>query len=461
MADSLEAETELYHFLKVACPKWSQARRGCQSDISKVVEKLRSIGVTNARTLVKRIDDGNTINEELAARGHPPLGREAFENIKKQSPFIRSLEFMDIPQVRQVGAFASVPQMLSGGRVAKGMRPLSGSGTLAKSRSGATCDGSSSAHEAISVASAEFPSALQGSEEQSNNVMETYGIDPSLYGGTGARLALSLREPGVPNKLRRRPVTSEINLNSPSAFSIKTLPPRPMSMGSLTTGHERNNSSASSATGSAGNPGQLGEDGEQSSTLRRLRAPTFGGSGIEVERSSSKPDASRKVGRTATAGTLFELSFNPDEADLAHGFRSFRRVGKEMRKQDIPAHWLCAHNLTPQQQGEEMLQEQFVMDERGRFERLIRPSSGFSDMRSHVAKKIRCRLRQEREHDSTSVLNIQHKCMNIRKNIASLANLRRDLSGLRVRVQALGSEEPVEQDVKRDVGENKKRASVA
>lgn len=76
------------------------------------------------------------------------------------------------------------------------------------------------------------------------------------------------------------------------------------------------------------------------------------------------------------------------------------------------------------------------MDERHRFERLVRPGSGVSDMRSFVAKKIHSRLQKEREHDSTATLNIQHKCMKIRKNVASLTNLRRDLCGLRIQVQA-------------------------
>merc|ERR1712232_139979 len=185
--------------------------------------------------------------------------------------------------------------------------------------------------------------------------------------------------------------------------------PRPMSTGSLTIPTP------------AGSPGLLSED---------LTTSALDGS-------------STKLTRAASAS---ELVSDDSELTLA---RSFRRAGKEMRNHDVPAHWLCAHRLTPQQQGEEMLQEQFALDERSRFERLIRPSNGTSAMRSHVAQKISCRLRKEREHDATSILNIQHKCMNIRKNISSLANLRKDISGLRLRVETLGHEKP-----ERDTAEN-------
>eukprot|EP00435_Cladocopium_sp_Y103_P056666 s713_g19.t1 len=109
---TLAAETELRHFLKLARPEWSKPRRRGRSDVVRVQAKLKAIGISDIDTLIKMVDK-NTINEELYNRGYVPLSREALDSIRKQKTFMQALESVDVPNIRQVGIFDPVAQMLS------------------------------------------------------------------------------------------------------------------------------------------------------------------------------------------------------------------------------------------------------------------------------------------------------------------------------------------------------------
>lgn len=85
-------------------------------------------------------------------------------------------------------------------------------------------------------------------------------------------------------------------------------------------------------------------------------------------------------------------------------------------------------------QGEEMLDEQDAHDEHRRLVRPLKLVAGSSPMRTHVTRNIACRLREEQQRDATQVLTIQQKCQNIRKHIASMGNLRRDLVSEKTRL---------------------------
>jgi len=109
---SLVAENELVHFLKLARPEWSKPRRRGRSDIVRVLAKLKAAGVNDIDTLIRKVEK-NTINEELYNKGFMPLSRAALDSIRKQKTFMQALESVDVPNIRQVGVFDPVAQMLS------------------------------------------------------------------------------------------------------------------------------------------------------------------------------------------------------------------------------------------------------------------------------------------------------------------------------------------------------------
>ncbi|CAE7503607.1 unnamed protein product [Symbiodinium natans] len=112
---SLVAENELRHFLKLARPEWSKPRRRGRSDIVRVLAKLKAVGVNDIDTLIRKVEK-NTINEELYNKGLMPLSRAALDSIRKQKTFMQALESVDVPNIRQVGVFDPVAQMLRGSR---------------------------------------------------------------------------------------------------------------------------------------------------------------------------------------------------------------------------------------------------------------------------------------------------------------------------------------------------------
>ena len=107
---------------------WSKPRRRGRSDVVRVQEKLKAVGVTDIDTLIKRVDK-NTINEvscvlkqnlsrffsleELYKRGFVPLSRESMDSIRKQKTFVQetrqgryegcceALDAVDVPNIRQ------------------------------------------------------------------------------------------------------------------------------------------------------------------------------------------------------------------------------------------------------------------------------------------------------------------------------------------------------------------------
>ncbi|CAE7215723.1 unnamed protein product [Symbiodinium sp. KB8] len=108
---SLVSENELVHFLKLARPEWSKPRRRGRSDIVRVLAKLKAVGVNDIDTLIRKVEK-NTINEELYNKGLMPLSRAALDSIRKQKTFMQALESVDVPNIRQVGVFDPVAQML-------------------------------------------------------------------------------------------------------------------------------------------------------------------------------------------------------------------------------------------------------------------------------------------------------------------------------------------------------------
>jgi hypothetical protein len=106
--------------------------------------------------------------------------------------------------------------------------------------------------------------------------------------------------------------------------------------------------------------------------------------------------------------------------------------------------WSCKSSRSPLQQGQDMLREQRAIDERDRVLKSLKCSPEVGQFRSHVAKNIHSRLREEaRREASADALQMQHQCMNIRNQLASMVNARRELAGLKSRVQELAGTQEV------------------
>lgn len=108
-----EEESDLRQFLKVVRPEWSCPKKHGLNDMNRALEKLKSIGVSDTRELMRRVNR-NTINEDFLMAGKSRFSQETMEALRKKSPFIRALDHLKEPYVRQIGAFAPVPQLLSG-----------------------------------------------------------------------------------------------------------------------------------------------------------------------------------------------------------------------------------------------------------------------------------------------------------------------------------------------------------
>lgn len=100
--------------------------------------------------------------------------------------------------------------------------------------------------------------------------------------------------------------------------------------------------------------------------------------------------------------------------------------------------WTCSRHKTPLQQGEEMLREQAALDDQRNLIRTVKVQDYDMPFRSHIADKIRLKLREEKKRDEmVGGLAMQQQCQNIRKQINLMVNSRRELASLRSRVQSL------------------------
>mmetsp|Transcript_100552 Transcript_100552/g.192781 ORF Transcript_100552/g.192781 Transcript_100552/m.192781 type:complete len:683 (-) Transcript_100552:64-2112(-) len=108
-----EDESELRQFLKVVRPDWSCPRMHGRSDVNRVLEKLKAIGVSDTKELMRRVNR-NKINEDFLIAGKTRFSQETMDAFRKQSSFVRALDHLKEPYVRQIGSFAPVPQLLTG-----------------------------------------------------------------------------------------------------------------------------------------------------------------------------------------------------------------------------------------------------------------------------------------------------------------------------------------------------------
>lgn len=486
---SLQGETELRQFLAIARPEWSISKRKGNSvksgraTVKKVLGKLRDVGVYDCVSLAERIDL-NTINEQLAAKGHQRFSREAIEAIKKHTYFIRSLEAADTPFIREVGNFASVPQMLSSKRIVGEQRGMSSSsscpeGLRTKPRPeqlpflekevAFDCGGElrlrGSENRQRKGKQRRPPVSLDGLFPQMNIAVSDEDLG-SAEAGTGSSYELRRRpsdqlpplrrsfSPGdgdVPDSAtpkRRTACDPAMRRSKTISFSLAStldaddnsegVDTASFSSGLATTSAPGGASRTKPSMVAASDSRDFTSEGANPNGWGSTTLSTSSHSGIDKTRSTTKEASRSAVGWQATDGV-------PSYSEAAQ----LLKTGNSMRNQPMDARWTSKFHKSVAQQGDEMLREQAVLDEKARFLR----SAFQDDMRSTIASTIRARLREESLRDVTQGLSIQQHVINIRKQFNHMTAARRELTNARMQMQSVvGDDEDVEH-LKADLAE--------
>lgn len=393
---SLEKEKELRHFLRLARPEWSCPRSNGQNNISRVIEKLRAIDVCDIESLVVRLEK-NTLNDDLVAHGLVRFSKDAIDDLRRQTPFMRTLEVMEPPIIRQVGDYGSLRQMLSTRRITRGVGFADVRPNLPK---------------VVTVAAAAKPKHVPMARSLPNFTFEM----PDLPG----RGTMHLR--GTGDALRRpwAQTTSSADTSvdggsvvygawlpgiTPVASAMGSWPPTAKSS---SVGHRNASDRFSSVQTSVTIPAAT----PLSTTSARLALGSLS--------PQHAPQAPQQAPATCDLPT-------PEQV------RQMLKEGKTMQTGAVGARWSPLHLKTPGEHGEDMLHEQDAQDELTRFRRHINDA----DMRPHITAMIKQRLRTEADGLLAEGHHIQQRCMNIRKHVASMSNSRRELATLRSHMQLL------------------------
>mmetsp|Transcript_54579 Transcript_54579/g.119439 ORF Transcript_54579/g.119439 Transcript_54579/m.119439 type:complete len:529 (+) Transcript_54579:169-1755(+) len=405
----LEKEDELRTFLKVARPEWLIPRRKGHSDVNRVMMKLRTIGITDVDALLDSIDK-NTINEEFRKYGCVSFSKEAIDAIRERKPFMQSLKDVAVPQIRQIGNFAPLPQMLTHRVLARSSSPkelarrrnnlLKPSGPLGASGSAMTTSGTIDLRNARG--STESPRSKLGFEDSE----------------TAPRLR------GVQAPLRRR---------DKRKLQLEGFAPRPATSPDMVA--------ASPPASPGGHSSSMDAARSTSPSSFANARRTSGGNHVDP--------LSQSMGMTTESSLHLPSCLLPDEDTLLQGVHSIYGVGVSMaedRKDRAYGSWTTQKTMTPLQLGQNMLLEQEELEAQQRLIRTV--SRGGNDeaaFREYVAGKIEKRLNTEalREGGRGPTLAVHQQCMNIKKQLDGLAKARGELRGLRSRVQSIveGQEE--------------------
>jgi hypothetical protein len=423
---SLEEVNDLRHFLKVARPEWSKPRQGGPNDIDRVIAKLRTIGISDTETLVHRVHK-NTLNDDLARKKHVRLSREAIESIRRHCPFIRTLEAVDVPHIRQTGMYAPVPQLLSRKRlVDPGLMmttPRNGGKTKSASSSATQLPKSSNPNGFVGMASthAEGFGVWDHANAKDMPFDENAG---TLREHVRLRGAALRRRPHASRAERERPSYADVSmskhqgraLNSHS-YAARSMPDT-SSLPQLDNGAQRLGAALSNVEQQADSQTTAQNDGRRHSLKSVVKAQ------ILLQRLQRHPDGS------LPALPCTEVS--PNEVVR------LQRVGAAMGASKREARWIHTRSKPATALGEEMLSEQESFDAT---RRLLRQAHGDDpSLKMHITGNIACRLKQELKTQGQEALSMQQKCLNIKKHLADMTAFRRELTGLKSQVEQISGE---------------------
>lgn len=131
----------------------------------------------------------------------------------------------------------------------------------------------------------------------------------------------------------------------------------------------------------------------------------------------------------------------------------FTLAGAAMFATKREARWSHTGSKPPTELGEEMLSEQQNLDERILLLRAAQ--SDDPTFKKHITKNIACRLKQEAKTQSQESLSMQQKCLNIKKHLAEMTVMRRELSGLKSQVEVITDQVPMKDDSLKDLGHSR------
>lgn len=203
----MKAQAELKQFLKVVRPEWGFARSGGGNQLQQVLDKLRSIGVTDRETFVSRVLTG-TINDNLFAVGRSRFSQKTLEAVKKHKPLMLALDSASKgPYVRQIGDLNPVLGLLS----AKQIGGVFGHESAANKRA--------TTAPAFGVSLQRDQTLTSGSDDAS--LRSTLSVPQAWGGGSFMKNGIGLRRPPRDyGAWRRLPSMPSKKLEQPATFKV-------------------------------------------------------------------------------------------------------------------------------------------------------------------------------------------------------------------------------------------------
>uniref|UniRef100_A0A7S4VI83 Uncharacterized protein n=1 Tax=Alexandrium monilatum TaxID=311494 RepID=A0A7S4VI83_9DINO len=423
---TLEEENELRQFLKlVRGVEWGRKKRKHgKSQVSRVIEKLKAIGVSDVSELLRRVSS-RRINEELAEAGYAPFSKDTLESIRKQSSFIRALEHLNEAHYRQIGPMAPAPQMLTSENLVY---------KAAQNPSGLRAS-LSSARPAPDVGNGSPPRRRQG---------EAGTMSKAGTGVSSAFLYMCSEEAPMEDGLVYMPLhlrgarhksTRKSSVPKATSASLPDLPRPELRMAqvqarlSTPEGGSHPRPLASSPSGDS-------QSGPQRGLRPHMSLGTFSAATSESVRTSPVAGAAPEGLGSPTRAKAVTFKAPTPALDTPRLMERLQRASEKIAHEQRAARWTSLNHSEDSllQHGEAMLKEQVTLEARQNLFREMESEGVTSPLRQHIARKIRGRLREEQERDSQGTLDqveIQQRSINIRKHLGLMSNLRRELQVLK------------------------------
>mmetsp|Transcript_67651 Transcript_67651/g.198013 ORF Transcript_67651/g.198013 Transcript_67651/m.198013 type:complete len:500 (+) Transcript_67651:76-1575(+) len=432
---TLEEESELRQFLKlVRGVEWGcRARKRGHSDVKRVIEKLKAIGVSDVSELLRRVSS-RKINEELAEAGYPRFSKDTLESIRKQSSFIRALENLNESNYRQIGPLAPAPQMLSSENLVYRASQMPSGLRASLSSARPPPDAGSPPRRRQEDAGAKGPGL---GVSVSSAFLHMCSEDAPTEDGL-TYMPLHLR--GVRHQKARGGLLSQSSalaaslpdLSRPEPRMTQAESARSLNQSRLSTDSQPRCYSSPTGEQERGGPGGAG------GARMRLSSGNISTTASEPSPVRNSPMAAMpEVPQGGSPNRSRSVSFKaPPGLDTPRLMEKLMRASMQISAEQRAARWTSLNHAKDSllHHGEAMLKEQNALEARTTLFRNMESEGVTSPLRQHVARKIRGRLREEQERDGQGTLDqveIQQRSINIRKHLGLMSNLRRELQVLK------------------------------
>jgi len=434
-----EAECDLRNFLKVVRPEWSVITRKGDSNIDRVMAKLKAIEVKDIQELMRRVA-ANTINEDLFAAGKPCFSQKTLDQLRSRKPFLCALDNLREPYYRQIGLFAPVPQLLAKtNRWQKSGAPHTGNIPSSSSQSRPnTAPQKSKVSRASSSQDVQrrlLPNegraySRKGSRRQSclphpELALLDTGQDRADFCANASDKSVSTPSVGM-----CRSISSNSRITEPASQyprnHVRKAQPRSgqqsRSLGSLVRGRVIDQNHSGLVCQAEFVPSALDND--------VLFSREVSDAAEEHHAIASRNDAASESGTTIEA----VASSSALEAQLERLYQAGTTVCAQR-----DARWKSLRKDNLLDHAEAMLQEQQALDDKKCLFETMHREGPASATRRVVASNIRCRLREEEARDGKSggkaAVDVIHQCTSIKRNLEKMKFARRELTAIRTQAQ--------------------------